>query len=63
MRLCMAELGRKRTGGFWRGTPKVWKKTKAGLSRIRNWSFGVALDLAKAFALSEARKLGLPLPA
>jgi hypothetical protein len=43
--------------------PKIWKKTKAGLSRIGNWSFGVALDLAKGFALSEARKLGLPLPA
>jgi hypothetical protein len=41
--------------------PKIWKKTKAGLSRIGNWSFGVALELAKGFALSEARKLGLPI--
>lgn len=39
--------------------PKIWMKTKSTLGRIGNWSFGVALDIAKGLALSEARKLGL----
>jgi hypothetical protein len=39
--------------------PKIWKGTKSALSRIGNWSFGVALDIAKGLALSEARKIGL----
>jgi hypothetical protein len=40
--------------------PKIWKGTKSMLGRIGNWSFGLALDLARGLALSEARKLGLP---
>ena len=40
--------------------PKVWKRTKSVLGRVGNWSFGLALDVAKGVALSEARKLGLP---
>lgn len=39
--------------------PKVWRGTKSTLARIGNWSFGVALDVAKGLALSEARKLGI----
>ena len=39
--------------------PKIWKKTKSTLGRIGNWSFSVALDIAKGLAVSEARKLGL----
>lgn len=39
--------------------PKIWKGTKSALGRIGNWSFGVALEIAKGLALTEARKLGL----
>jgi hypothetical protein len=38
--------------------PKVWKRTKSALGRIGNWSFSMALDIAKSLALTEARKLG-----
>lgn len=38
--------------------PKVWKSTKSALGRIGNWSFSMALDIAKSLALTEARKLG-----
>lgn len=40
--------------------PKIWKGTKAALGRVGNWSFGLALDVAKSLAVCEARKLGLP---
>jgi len=40
--------------------PKIWKSTKATLGRVGNWSFGLAVDVAKALAISEARKLGVP---
>ena len=39
--------------------PKIWKGTKSALARIGNWPFGVALDIAKGLALTEARKLGV----
>lgn len=41
--------------------PKIWKRTKSTLGRIGNWSFAIALDIAKSLALSEARKLGFTL--
>lgn len=40
--------------------PKIWKGTKSVLGRIGNWSFGLAVDVARGLAVSEARKLGLP---
>lgn len=41
--------------------PRIWKGTKSALGTIGNWSFGVALDIAKGLAVSEARRLGLPI--
>lgn len=40
--------------------PAIWKGTKSTLKRVGNWSFGFAVDIAKGLAMSEARKLGLP---
>jgi hypothetical protein len=39
--------------------PKIWKKTKSALGQIGNWSFSVALDIAKGLAVAKARELGL----
>ena len=41
--------------------PAVWKRTKSVLGKVGNWSFGLALEVAKALAISEAKKLGLPI--
>ena len=39
--------------------PVIWKRTKAGLSKIGNSSFGLAMELAKGIAFAKARELGI----
>lgn len=42
--------------------PDVWRRTKAGASKVGSWSVGLLLDMAKAYSRLKAKQvLGLDL--